>query len=76
MGTTVKNAKQIPLLLLHFAAAGICFAFFTVVPIFGCLILMAIGNDPGGPMFFPIFVLGVLLFAVVITGILAGTAAV
>jgi hypothetical protein len=32
---------------------------------------MAIGNDPGGPMFFPIFVLGVLLFAGVITGILA-----
>lgn len=65
---------MLPLLLLHFVAAGVCFAFFTVVPIIGCLILMAIGNDPGGPMFFPVFVLGVLLFAAVITGILAGAA--
>ena len=65
---------MLPLFLLHFAAAGVCFTFFTVAPIVGCLILMAVGNEPGGPMFFPIFVLGVLLFAVVITGILAGAA--
>jgi hypothetical protein len=69
-----ERRPLLPLLLLHFAAAGACFVFFTVVPIVGCLVLMAIGNDPGGPMFFPIFVLGVLLFAVVITGILAGAA--
>jgi hypothetical protein len=33
---------------------------------------MALGNDPGGPMFFPIFVLGVLGFAVAITCVLGG----
>jgi len=69
-----ERRPLLPLFLLHFAAAGVCLTFFTVVPIVGCLILMAIGNDPGGPMFFPIFVLGVLLFAVVTTGILAGAA--
>jgi len=69
-----EHRPLLPLVLLHFAAAGICFGFFTVVPIVGCLILMAMGNDPGGPTFLPIFVLGVLLFAVVITGILAGAA--
>ena len=72
---SVQSPKErrplLPLLFLHFAAAGVCFAFFTVVPIVGCLVLMAIGNDPGGPMFFPIFVIGVLLAAVVITGFLA-----
>lgn len=76
MSATPQKERRalLPLLLLHFAAAGVCFTFFTVVPVVGCLVLMAIGNDPGGPMFFPIFVLGVLLFAVVITGILAGAA--
>ena len=69
-----KRRPVLPLLLLHFAAAGVCFVFFAVVPIVGCLVFMAIGNDPGGPMFFPIFVLGTLLFASVITGILAGAA--
>src|SRR6185436_10188490 len=44
------------------------------VPITACLILMAIGNDSGGPMFFPMFVLGVILFAAVITAILGGAA--
>jgi len=66
-----ERRSLLPLLLLHFTAAGICFAFFTVVPISGCLVFMALGNDLGGPMFFPIFVLGVFLFAVAITGILA-----
>ncbi len=69
-----ERRPLLPLLLLHFAASGVCFAFFTFIPIVGCLVLMAIGNDPGGLMFFPIFVLGVLLFAGVITGILAGAA--
>jgi hypothetical protein len=64
----------LPLLLLHGAAAGVCFAFFTIVPIGACIILMAIGNDPGGPMFFPLFVVGVILFAAVITAILGSAA--
>jgi hypothetical protein len=71
---TNERRPLVPLLLLHLAAAAICFGFFAVVPIVVCLILMAIGNEPGGPVFFPIFVLGTLLSAVAITGILAGTA--
>lgn len=39
---------------------GGLFRFFTVVPVGICLICMAIGNEPGGPMFFPIFVLVVI----------------
>ena len=76
MSAQLQNERRslLPLLLLHFAAAAVCFAFFTGVPIVGCLVLMAIGNDPGGPMFFPIFVIGVLLFAIAITTILAGAA--
>ncbi|MCO5053713.1 MAG: hypothetical protein M9920_15650 [Verrucomicrobiae bacterium] len=76
MSASLQKERRplLPLLLLHFAAAAACFVFFTVVPIVGCLVLMAIGNDLGGPMFFPIFVLGVLPFAVVITAILAGAA--
>jgi len=69
-----QRRPLLPLVLLHLAAAGVCFSFFTVVPIVCCLILMAIGNDPEGPMFFPIFVAGVLLFAVVTTGVLGGAA--
>lgn len=71
---TTERRPLLPLLLLHFAAAGVCFTFFTTVPIVACLVFMAIGNDPGGPMFLPLFVLGVLLVAVVMTGILAGAA--
>jgi hypothetical protein len=56
------------------AAAGICFAFFIIVPVVICLILMALGNDPGGPMFFPIFVMGVFMFAGIITVILGSAA--
>ncbi|MBI2927086.1 MAG: hypothetical protein HYY24_15430 [Verrucomicrobia bacterium] len=70
----MERRPLLPLLLLHFAAAGVCFAFFTVVPMAGCVILMAIDNDPGGPMFFPIFVMGIVLFAAVITAFLAGAA--
>ena len=64
----------LPLILLHIAAAGACFTFFTVVPILACLILMAIGNDPGGPMFFPMFVMGDILFAIAITVVIGGAA--
>ncbi|MEO7675965.1 MAG: hypothetical protein ABIV39_04290 [Verrucomicrobiota bacterium] len=62
------------LVLLHMAAAGVCFAFFLIAPIVACLIFMAIGNDPGGRMFFPTFVVGIALFAVVITMVLGGAA--
>ncbi len=72
---TPQSGKQrplVPLLLLHLAAAIVCFAFFTIVPIVACLILMVIGNDPGGPMFFPIFVIGIVLCAGAITMFLGG----
>ena len=67
-----KSRPVLPLLALHIAAAGVCFAFFTFVPVAVCLVCMAIGNDPGGPMFFPIFVLGTILGAAAITVLLAG----
>jgi hypothetical protein len=70
------NPKQFgPVVLfvvLHAVAALLCFTFFTVVPIGTCLVLMAIGNDPGGPMFFPLFVMGAILFAALTTAIIAG----
>jgi hypothetical protein len=58
-------------MLLHLAAAAVCFAFLVFAPIITCLIFMAVDNDPGGPMFFPIFVVGVIAFAFVITCVLA-----
>jgi hypothetical protein len=58
-------------MLLHLAAAAVCFAFLVLAPIIICLIFMAVDNDPGGPMFFPIFVFGVIAFAFVMTCALA-----
>ena len=73
-----KSPRQgqplLPLLLLHATAGAVCFAFFTIVPIGACIILMAVGNDPGGPMFFPIFVIGVILFAATLTAFLGSAA--
>jgi hypothetical protein len=76
MNTSPSNKSRpvLPLLILHLAAAGACFAFFSITPVAVCLVCMAIGNDPGGPMFFPIFVLGTLLGAAAITLLLAGAA--
>lgn len=71
---TQRPRPLLPLVLLHAAAAAVCFAFFTLMPIGVCIICMMIGNDPGGPMFFPIFVMGVILFAAVITALLGGAA--
>ena len=73
---TKEGRAWLPLIILHLLAAAACFAFFTGVPITACLILMAIGNDPGGPMFFPMFVLGVIGVALLITLIFGGTAVV
>ena len=69
-----KSRPVLPLLVLHIAAAGVCFAFFSIAPVAVCLVCMAIGNDPGGPMFFPIFVMGTILGAAVITALLGGAA--
>jgi hypothetical protein len=67
-----QRRPVLPLLFLHAAAAVACFGFFTIIPIAGCIILMAMGNDPGGPMFFPIFVMGVVACAAILTVVLAG----
>ena len=56
----MQRRPLLPLVLLHVVAAGVCFAFFTIVPIGACFVLMAIDGDPGGPMFFPIFVMVVI----------------
>jgi hypothetical protein len=69
-----KSRPVLPLLILHIAAAGVCFGFFCITPIAVCLVCMAIGNDPGGPMFLPIFVLGTILGAAAVTILLAGAA--
>ena len=39
----------------HLVAAGVSFGVFTVVPMVLVIAAMAVGNDPGGPMFFPVF---------------------
>lgn len=67
---TIESRPLLPLVLLHLAAAVVCFAFFTVVPIAGCIVVMVIDNDPGGPMVFPLFVMGVVVFAFIIAAFL------
>lgn len=73
---TKQGRAWLPLVILHLLAAAACFAFFTGVPITACLILMAIGNDLGGPLFLPMFVMGVVGVALLITVVLGGTAVV
>jgi hypothetical protein len=55
------------LLVLHGAAALVCFGVFTVAPIVACFIVIVISGDPGGPLFIPVFVVGVVVFAAVMT---------
>lgn len=64
--------KLLPLLVLHGVAAASCFAFFTLAPIGAYFILALIGNDLGGPMFFPVFVAGTLVAAGITTAFLEG----
>jgi hypothetical protein len=71
---TGQRRPLLPLLVLHGVAAVACFAFFTVAPIVVCLVFMVAGKDGGGPMFFPIFVVGAVSFAAIITVFLAGAA--
>jgi hypothetical protein len=70
IGATIESRPLLPFVILHLAAAVGCFAFFTVVPIAGCIVVMMIDNDPGGPMFFPIFIMGVVIFAFIIAAFL------
>jgi hypothetical protein len=59
------------LVVLHLVAAVVCFVFFFVVPILACLVLLVEGDDPGGPLFLPILIIGIVAGAAVITVILA-----
>jgi hypothetical protein len=71
---TGQSRPLLPLLVLHGVAAVACFGFFTVASIVVCVVLMVAGKDGGGPMFFPIFVVGTILFAAIITVFLASAA--
>ncbi|MBV9125978.1 MAG: hypothetical protein JO112_21715 [Planctomycetes bacterium] len=46
----------------HFLAAGLSFIFLFGIPVVGVLVMMYVDDDPGGPIFLPIFVMGWALF--------------
>ena len=52
----MKRNETVGFLIQHLVAAGVSFGVFVVVPVIVVVASMIIGNDPGGPMFFPIFV--------------------
>lgn len=68
----MKMSSVATFLLSHFVAACISFAVFVIVPIVFVVACMIIGNDPGGPIFLPIFVLMCLFFAACACGGLFG----
>jgi hypothetical protein len=59
------------LVMLHLVAAVACFVFFCAAPMLVCWALLIEGDDPGGPLFIPILIMGIVVGAVVITAILA-----
>jgi hypothetical protein len=69
-----RGCSMVVLLLCHAAAAVVCFAFLTVVPVGLCLVVILIANDPGGPLFLPVFIVGVVLFAAATATALTGAA--
>lgn len=71
---TTQSRPLVPLLILHAVAAVANFVFFTALPIGACILVMLVSNDPGGPLFFPIFIISVLVFAAITTTFLASTA--
>ena len=56
------------LILSHLLAGGAMFAVLTVVPTVAVLLVIVIDGDPGGPMFLPIFVMGLALVAAMLAG--------
>jgi hypothetical protein len=55
-------------LLQHLVAAVVSFAFFVGGLVLLVVLGMIIGNDPGGPMFFPLFILFALFGGALGTG--------
>jgi len=59
-----KISKTASFLVSHVAAGGVSFAALVILPMLIMLAFMIIGNDPGGPMFLPIFFLFCVFYAV------------
>ena len=59
----MKTGDVASFLLQHLVAALVSFAIFVGGSVLLVVLGMIIGNDPGGPMFFPIFVLFALFGA-------------
>ncbi len=58
--------------ITHLGSALVCFALVTLGTIGGIFALLGLPtDDPGGPLFFLAFVVGVIVFAAVITSLLA-----
>jgi len=72
----MKKISVVRFLLSHLVASAISFGVFVVVPVVATVVLMFVGNDPGGPMFFPIFVLMCLFFATCACGVLFAVSAI
>lgn len=72
----MNKTSVLRFLLSHLVAGAISFGVFVVVPVVATVVLMLVGNDPGGPMFFPIFVLMCLFFAACACGVLFGVCAI
>ena len=59
----MKTSSIVTFLLSHLVAAAISFVIFVAVPVVFTIACTIIENDPGGPMFFPIFILMCLFFS-------------
>jgi hypothetical protein len=71
----MKTGDVASFMLKHLVAAVVSFAVFVGASILLVILGMIIGNDPGGPMFFPIFVLFALFGAACACAVLFGVAA-
>ncbi len=60
----MKGSSIATFLVSHLVAAAISFIIFVAVPVVFAIACTIIENDPGGPMFFPIFILMCLFFSV------------
>jgi hypothetical protein len=70
----MKTGDVATFMLQHLVAAVVSFALFVGGSIVLVILAMIIGNDPGGPMFFPIFVLLALFGAAFACVVLFGVA--
>ena len=67
LASTKPQTSILRVALWHIAVASICFFATFTVPVTASLAVMYIDNDPGGPLFLPIVVMGSFLLAVTTT---------